>query len=52
MILFKFKYLIFYFNVAIFLTLNLFNKKKSMSTELLIVDLIKSFIEKSWIKIK
>tara|TARA_B100001248_G_scaffold117908_1_gene88148 strand:- start:1642 stop:2247 length:606 start_codon:yes stop_codon:yes gene_type:complete len=47
MILFKFKYLAFYFNVAIFLTLNLFNKKKSMSTELLIIVINKEFHRKN-----
>tara|TARA_Y100000816_G_scaffold158685_1_gene113347 strand:- start:355 stop:675 length:321 start_codon:yes stop_codon:yes gene_type:complete len=46
MILFKFKYLAFYFNVAIFLTLSLFNKKKSMSTELLIIVINKEFQRK------
>ena len=47
MILLKFKYLIFYFNVAIFLTLNLFNKKKSMTTELLIIVINKEFHRKN-----
>ena len=47
MILFKFKYLTFYFDVAIFLTLNLFNKKKSMSTELLIIVINKEFHRKN-----
>ena len=47
MILFKFKYLALYFNVAIFLTLNLFNKKKSMSTELLIIVINKEFHRKN-----
>ena len=47
MILFKFNYLAFYFNVAIFLTLNLFNKKKSMSTELLIIVINKEFHRKN-----
>ena len=46
LILFKFKYLAFYFNVAIFLTLSLFNKKKSMSTELLIIVINKEFQRK------
>ena len=47
MILFKFKYLVFYFNVSIFLTLNLFNKKNSMSTELLIIVIDKEFHRKN-----
>tara|TARA_B100000886_G_scaffold45821_1_gene28151 strand:+ start:318 stop:923 length:606 start_codon:yes stop_codon:yes gene_type:complete len=47
MILFKFKYLVFYFNVSIFLILNLFNKKKSMSTELLIIVIDKEFHRKN-----
>ena len=46
-ILFKFKYLVFYFNVSIFLTLNLFNKKNSMSTELLIIVIDKEFHRKN-----
>ena len=49
MILFRYKYLAFYFNVAIFLTLDLFykNKKKSMSTELLIIVINKEFHRKN-----
>ena len=47
MILFKFQYLVFYFNVSIFLTLNLFNKKNSMSTELLIIVIDKEFHRKN-----
>lgn len=46
MILFKFKYLVFYFNIAIFLTLSLFNKKRAMSTELLIIVIDKDFHRK------
>ena len=46
MILFKFKYLVFYFNIAIFLTLCLFNKKRAMSTELLIIVIDKDFHRK------
>ena len=46
-ILFKFKYLVFYFNVSIFLILNLFNKKNSMSTELLIIVIDKEFHRKN-----
>ena len=45
-ILFKFKYLVFYFNIAIFLTLSLFNKKRAMSTELLIIVIDKDFHRK------
>ena len=46
MILFKFKYLVLYFNIAIFLTLSLFNKKRAMSTELLIIVIDKDFHRK------
>ena len=46
MILFRFKYLVFYFNIAIFLTLSLFNKKRAMSTELLIIVIDKDFHRK------
>ena len=46
-ILFKFQYLVFYFNVSIFLSLNLFNKKNSMSTELLIIVIDKEFHRKN-----
>ena len=47
MILFKFKFLAFYFNVAIFLTLSLFNKKRALSTELLIIVINKEFHRKN-----